>query len=55
MVNMSTTTITMIADAGENIIDMFKAAYFRLQHPDVDKLIMEHNNSRYTITKEEIE
>jgi len=52
---MSTTTITMVADAGENIVDMFKSAYFKLQHPDVTKLEIEHNGKRFTITAEEIE
>ena len=52
---MSTTIVIMKADAGENIIDMFKSAYFRLQHPDVNKLILEHNGKRFTITAEETE
>jgi len=52
---MSELKVTLIADAGENVIDMFKAAYYRLQHPGIDKLIIEHNEKRFIITKEKIE
>jgi len=52
-INMSTTTILIEAGAGENIIDMFKSVYHVLSHPDVNKAIIIHNGTKYTITKEE--
>jgi hypothetical protein len=50
---MSTTTVIMEADAGELITDMFKSVYGILQHPDVSKVVLIHNGTKYIITKEE--
>ena len=51
---MSTTTILIEADAGENINDIFGTVYGVMQHPDVNKIVIIHNGSRFTVTKEEI-